>query len=343
MNSPEDIKAHAVGRAEELGFAAVGVAAVGPAAHGQAFREWLAAGRHASMDYMARHVEQRCDIRVGWPWARSVLCLAAGYVQAGGGPDGPIARYARGRDYHKVLKRLCHRLADELAELSPGLQARACVDTAPLLERDWAAGSGLGWIGKNGCLIHPTHGSYLLLAEIVLSIDLPVDTPIPDRCGDCTRCLDACPNGALLAPRVLDARRCNSWATIENRATLDGDVLDLAGQVFGCDCCQSVCPFNTGAPAGLPELATPKPIASADVLTILNWSQSDWDAATVGTATRRAKYAHLLRNAAMVAGQTGMPEASEALRRLTGHSSLIVADASAWALRQDIDAGGQGR
>ncbi len=334
MTSKAQIKAFALHRAAELGFAGAGVATAGAAAHGEAFRRWLAEGRHASMHFLTRNVERRCDLRLAWPWARSVLCLAAGYAPPAGYAGSAVARYARGRDYHRVLKRLAHQLADELADRVDGLEARACVDTAPLLERDWAAAAGLGWIGKNACLIHPTHGSWVLLAEIVLSIELPPDAPSPDGCGDCRRCLDACPNAALGPGRTLDAARCNSWATIENRGELDGDALQLRGQIFGCDLCQLACPFNRDTPEGMPELTAPKPVAEADALAVLNWSAEDWDAATRGSAARRASWALFARNAAIAAGQAGGAEAEKPLRRLAAHHEPIVAAAATWALRR---------
>ncbi len=329
------IKALAVRRAKELGFVAAGVAAAGRAPHAEALEQWLAEGRHASMDYMARHVAKRCDVRVEWPWAKSVLCLASSYaVDEADSPPSALARYARARDYHKVLKRRCHQLADDLTQISPGFKARACVDTAPILERDWAAAAGIGWVGANGCLIHPEWGSYLLLAEIVVSIKLPADEPLADQCGDCRLCIDACPNGALTAPRMLDSRRCNSWATIENRGDLDGDAFDTRGSVFGCDLCQEACPHNRNVTGGVDrQLVARRPIAEVDPATILGWSQADWDAATRGSATRRASYEMFLRNAAVAVGRgEASAEVVEQLRRLAEHPAPIVRHASLWAL-----------
>lgn len=329
MPSLQDIKAFALRRAGELGFVAAGVAPAARAAHAGALIEWLAAGRQASMSFLAREVERRCDVRANWPWARSVLCLAASY---GGGADSPIARYARGRDYHRVLKKRCQVLAGELAGQIEALQTVCCVDTAPLLERELAAAAGLGWIGRNACLINPAWGSYVLLAEIVLSVELPSDAPLGNGCGDCRQCLDACPNGALPAPHVLDARRCNSWATIENRGDLDGDRFNLAGQVFGCDLCQRVCPFNQAVGAGLPELIDPLPAAQAQVAEMLKWSPHEWDLATRGSAVRRAGYEGLLRNAAIAAGQSRQKEAAGALEKLARHENAHIAAAARWAL-----------
>ena len=332
MATPAQIKAHAVGRARQLGFVCAGVAPADRAPHGREYRSWLDAGHHASMQYMARNVEKRCDVRAAWPWARSVLCLAVSHAPRAGAGQSHVARYARGTDYHTVLKRLCRTLADELTDLVAGLRCRTCVDTAPLLERDLADRAGVGWIGKNGCLIHPTFGSYLVLAEIVLSIELPPDAPMARQCGQCRTCLDACPNGALIQPRLLDARRCNSWATIENRDQLATETLNLAGHVFGCDVCQQVCPFNKDVPSGLAELTEPKPVAEASLPTILAWSPDQWSAATGGSAVRRASWEMLLRNAAVAAALARQAAATQPLRRLVGHSSAIVAGAAKWAL-----------
>ncbi len=330
----EALKTYAVQRALQLGFAAAGVARAGAAAHGEAFRRWLAAGRHASMAYMAAHVDQRCDVRAAWPWARSVLCLAASYAPREERPS-LIARYARGRDYHRVLKARCRTLADELVERMPGLRTRICVDTAPILERDWAAQAGLGWIGKNACLIHPTRGSYLLLAEIVLSAEWPPDPPMTDRCGDCRACLDACPNGALVAPRELDARRCNSWATVEHCGGLDADAFDTGGFVFGCDLCQQVCPYNRDLPGGeMDDLVTPRAVATADVETILGFSPADWDVATRGSAARRAGWAQFLRNAALAAGRAHLRRGRDRLAALARHDDAAVRAAARWALER---------
>lgn len=335
MASPADIKDFALRRAGELGFCRAGVAPVEQSPHFAAFADWLAAGRHATMDYLARYGELRRDVRAVAPWARSVLCLAARYADAAA-PDGPVARYARGRDYHEVLKRLCRRLADELRDLAGGkLRTRVCVDTAPLLERDWAWRAGLGWIGQNTCLIVPGAGSYVVLAEILLDAALPADAPADGDCGQCGRCRQACPTGALVAPRTLDARRCINWATIEHRGELDGDDLALAGQVYGCDICQQACPHNAaaGGPAPLAELAEAGPRAGIDAPAVLKWTPRDYDAATAGSAARRAGYAMFLRNACVVAGQQRLTAALDDLRRLAQHEDPIVTRAAGWALQ----------
>lgn len=333
MESTETVKSWLLERATQLGFVAAGIAPAGPVESAPAYRYWLAAGRHGPMAYMARNVQPRCDVTALEPWARSVLCVAASYAPSPDS-DAPVARYARGRDYHKVLKQRLHRLADELARRVPGARTRACVDTAPLLERALAARAGLGWIGANTCLIHPRFGSYLLLGELLLSIELPPDAPIADRCGPCTRCRAACPTGAIVAPRVVDARRCISCATIEHRGPYPVDEARPQGQIVGCDVCQRVCPHNCDLPPGLDELTTPLPVATTEPLAVLRWTFDDWDAATRGSAARRAPYAMLLRNAAIAAGQAGLSAARADLDRLATHEDPAVATAARWALER---------
>ncbi len=321
--------------AGEIGFVAAGVAPAGPSKHAEAFRERIAAGFHASMDFLAKDTDRRLDVRTNWPWAKSVLCLAASYATGGeDSGDGRIARYARGRDYHRVFKKRCMTLADELVKRVDGLQTVCCVDTAPLLERELAAAAGIGWIGRNCCLIHPVYGSYILLAEIVLSIELPPDSPLQQNCGDCRKCLEACPNKALISPYTLDARRCNSWATVENRGPLDGDEFNLAGQVFGCDLCQTSCPYNAGRGTGvnsMAELCEPLPPAQMDVVQMLEWSKDEWDQATRASGLRRCGYEGLLRNAAIVAGQCKITKAAASLDRLSRYENTAVAQAAKWA------------
>lgn len=335
MTDLEQLKQDALRLAGELGFALAGVAPAADAVSAEtaaAFRRWLDAGHHADMGYMGEHVEQRLDVRVNLPWAASVLCLAAGYAEPPGATPAAVARYARGRDYHRVLKGRCRTLADALRQRAPGMRTRIFVDSAPVLERSLAARAGLGWIGKNTCLIHPRWGSWLLLAEIALSEPLPPDEPMAPQCGDCRACLDACPNGALVEPYVLDARRCNGWATVECRSSLDGDALDVDGCVFGCDVCQAVCPFNRQTPEGLATLTARRPPADADLLTILHWSAEEWDAATAGTAVRRATREMLLRNACLAVGRRGRRDALPRLVELASRAEPLVAQAARWAL-----------
>jgi epoxyqueuosine reductase len=275
----ERIRAHAA----DLGFEATGIAPIHTSDHAAFYREWLARGRHGEMHYLARDdaVAARLDPASRWPHARSAIVVSLRYAtptdassDVSDASRGIIARYARGRDYHKVLKKkLVHLL--EWLEREVGYElpaARAYVDTGPVLERELARRADLGWYGRNTMLLHPRRGSYFFLGVLLTELDLPPDTPFErEHCGTCSACVDACPTGALLgrdengAP-VMDATRCISYLTIEHRGAIPVELRPLIGnRVFGCDICQEVCPWNAAAapsPAG-PSATAPLPAATA--------------------------------------------------------------------------------
>ena len=293
----------------EAGFARVGVAPAAETPHAERLDEWLARGWHAGMDYMARNVEKRKRPDLLVPGARSVICLAAAYAPRGEDTGGEyfIARYARGRDYHQVLKKRCRRLMDRIREAAPQFAGRAFVDSAPVAERSLAATAGLGWIGLNGCLIVPGLGSYVVLCEIVCNLPLARGEPIAPQCGDCDACAAACPTGALSDEGLVDCRRCISYLTIEHRGEIEPQYREKIGnRLFGCDTCQEACPHNREVPRGDAEL-TPKgkPLGGPRLAEVLTWTPADWDAATRGSPLRRAGYEALLRNAKIVAGNSG--------------------------------------
>jgi len=334
-----------IGRAAgKLGFARVGVAAARPAAHAGRFRRFLELGYHADMAWLARAPDRRADPRNLLDGAASVICLAVSCAPAPGeaAPER-IARYARGRDYHRVLKARCRRLVDEIDRAAGGVRARICVDSSPLPERELAASAGLGWIGRNGCLIDRELGSHLLLAEIVTDLHLPTggqaglpaDEPVPNRCGSCRACVEACPTGAIREDALIDARRCVSYLTIEHRRSVpEGLRRGVGGQVFGCDVCQQVCPFNRRAPAGDAELRGPTELVRTELPEMLVWTRADWDRLTRGTAARRATAEMFLRNAALAAGNAREARARPALERLAAGGPPAVAEAAAWALER---------
>jgi epoxyqueuosine reductase len=257
-------------RAGELGLDAMGFASPTDLPDPAVLRGWLAAGMQAGMSYMERHADLRLDPERFFPGVRSILCVAlnyyvpegvastAGVASTPGAVAGPrafppgrriprprVARYAWGTDYHGVLRGKLHSLLATLQDLVPGARGRVAVDTAPVLERHWAQRAGVGWIGRNGCLIVPRLGSWVFLGEIFLDLPLPADRPRESRCGKCRRCLDACPSGALIAPARLDARKCIAYWTVEHRGAFPaGAVPSTAPWVFGCDICQEVCPWN---------------------------------------------------------------------------------------------------
>lgn len=214
-------------------------------------QKWLDRGYHASMAYMGRHAHKRVDPTRLFEGARSVISVLLNYYPSGTqtDPRAPVlAKYAYGKDYHTVVREKLNRLLEWILSGSAPVHGRAFVDTAPLLEKAWAARAGLGWIGKNTCLISPGKGSFCFIGTLLVDIPLQYDNPVDDLCGDCTFCIDACPAKALVAPRTLDAGRCISYWTIENKSAIGGAFRDrLANRVFGCDICQDVCPWNRHA------------------------------------------------------------------------------------------------
>jgi epoxyqueuosine reductase len=336
-----------------LGFARLGVASSHPVEHADVFREWLAQDYHAQMSYMARNVKKRLCPAQLVEGARSVLCLAISYAP-GGEETGPtpshppadarafVARYARGRDYHRILKSRCYALMDRIRSVEPTFRGRAFVDSAPVAERSLAAAAGLGWIGRNGCLIAPGLGSYVLLCEIVSNLDLPPDAPLEGGCEGCNACVRACPTGALLGGGLVDARRCVSYLTIEHRGSICTDLRrGLGHRVFGCDRCQEACPHNHCVPAGDPELtALRTPLHDLPLAELLDWTETDWDQATRGSPIRRAKYHALLRNAAVASGNylaqtTNTQQTLELIPPLTRLTDIGPCQAEArWALGQ---------
>jgi len=253
-------------RALAEGFDLVGVAAAGDACSAPELRRWLAAGRHGGMAWMERGAELRADPRRLLPGCRSVVAVAMSYrtshepsLSAVQARDGRVwvSRYAWGRDYHRVLRARPVRLGRWLEAECPGAGWKVCVDTAPVLEREWAARAGLGWIGKNTSLLNRRLGSELFLGVLLSTVALEPDEPVRDHCGRCTACLDACPTAAFPEPRVLDARRCVAYLTIEHRGPVPAELRAAMGaMVAGCDICQEVCPWTRRAPADLhPEFA----------------------------------------------------------------------------------------
>jgi epoxyqueuosine reductase len=341
-------------KARELGFDAVGVARADEPL-GDDFERYEAfvdAGMHGTMAYLAEHREarRRLDGDAILPGAKSVLCLASRYGRpgegAGQGVVGGIARYARGRDYHGFLRKRLRKLADYVRGLAPGASARALVDTAPVLERAWAARSGLGFVGKNGLLIVPGQGSFLLLGEVVTTLTLPPDVPMRERCGACTRCLDACPTGAFVEPFVLDARRCIAYLTIEHRGPFDPALRPATGEhLFGCDVCQEVCPFNAG-PTSARSSEPFAPLAAwreLDLGDVFGLAPGAWARVAEGSPLKRAGEAGLVRNAATAAANGGRVDLAPALARLArAHPDAGVREHAAWALERLAPSAGAG-
>ena len=292
-------------KGRDIGFDLVGIASVSPSKYRDYYRAWLDDGQAGTMEYLHRRFDERTDPAVYMPGAKSVICVALNYfvplepAQPGG---GRIARYALGDDYHEHMKAKLHALADTMRELAPGIETRCSVDTAPLMEKELAARAGIGWIGKNTCVINPAAGSWLLLGEIITTLDLPADAPAVDRCGTCRRCIDACPTNAFTDEYKLDARKCISYLTIEHRGGIEPALQRQIGDwLFGCDVCQNVCPWNSkAASALLPELQPRFPSGSIDVAHIADWSADEYRQALRHSAIKRVKLPILQRNAAIV-------------------------------------------
>ena len=317
-------------KARALGFDLCGIAPADNFPELAYLAEWLARGYAGDMAYMSRSAERRADVRNVVPGARSVIAtgtiynteqvrLKADPTEALGGPsDAIIARYALGDDYHDVLKaRLDALLAWMRAESPAPFDARAYVDTGPVQERVYAQYAGLGWIGKNTCLINAEHGSWLFLAEIITTLDLQPDTQALEQCGSCRRCLDACPTGALRDAGVLDSTRCISYLTIELRTAIPEQYRPaLSNHVYGCDICQEVCPYNR--PASTSSDSAWQPRDGLDLPRLVDlWRRSDTDLRSLlkGSAMRRAKVTGLRRNLAVAIGNSADPDAIAELRR----------------------------
>jgi epoxyqueuosine reductase len=291
-------------QARRLGFDLAGIAPATPSHYRDYLRQWLDDGRHGTMDWLANRFEERTDPTVYLPGAASVICVGLNYfTQLAGPPDdadhGRIARYALGEDYHEIIKSRLHLLADWIRSRAPDAQTRTAVDTAPVMEKELAARAGVGWLGKNTCIINQGIGSWILLGEIITTLLLPPDEPAVDRCGSCTRCIDACPTGAFSAPYQLDARKCISYLTIEHRGQIPAQIQSgIADWLYGCDICQEVCPWNHRAPISTDPAFSPRfADGSLGLSDVLGWSPQIYQETLRGSAMKRVKLPQLQRNA----------------------------------------------
>jgi epoxyqueuosine reductase len=296
-------------RALELGFDLVGIADASASNFKDYWRRWIDERKHGAMGYMARRLEERTDPAVYLPGAHSIICVAMNYhVPLEQVPSdqqshqAKIARYALGDDYHEFMKSRLHVLADWLRSRAPDAATRCCVDTAPVAERELSARAGIGWVGKNTLVINPSIGSWILLGEIITTLDLSTDEPITDHCGTCTRCIDACPTGAITEPYQLDPTRCISYWTIEQGTAVTAQQASAMGDwLYGCDICQDVCPWNHRAPdATLPELRPRFPTGSVDMRAIKNASDDELRVRLRHSAMKRVKLPILRENSRML-------------------------------------------
>ncbi len=325
----------------EEGFDRAGIAALERSEHGHHLRAWLARGDHAGMDWIARRVAEREEPGAMLPGARTALCVALQYAPLQDQPEvvgdlwPRVARYAQGRDYHDVMGKRLRRLAARITEAFPDSASRPYVDTGPILERELAARAGLGSVAKNTMLLHRQHGSYFLLGELLLTLDVrPTSTPAEDLCGQCSRCLDACPTGALPAPYQLDSRRCISYWTIEHRGPLPQEVRsELRDWVFGCDICQEVCPYNRRPRAGDDDaMRLPAARGALDLAALVTIDRDSYVERFRHSPMKRAKQAGLQRNAAVAMGNLGDSAYVPALEQALGDAEPVVRRHAAWAL-----------
>jgi epoxyqueuosine reductase len=327
--------------AAECGFPLAGVTSVKTPVDFGRFRDWADRGLAGEMHYLTDH---RGDLRATpaelLPGARSIICTGFPY----NGPEpystefsdpelGWIARYAWGEDYHKTLRQALQLLADKLLKIEQ-FSWRACVDTAPLLERSLAHAAGLGWIGRNTCLINQQQGSWFFLGELLTTLDLPADSPAPDRCGSCTRCIDACPTEALIpAPGggyELDSRLCISYFTIELRDRIPEPQRALTGNnLFGCDICQDVCPWNRKAPR---LRANETAFAAPPLERFAELDETGFRNLFRGTPVTRAKYRGFVRNVAVAMGNSGLAKFRAPLEKMADSDDSLIAEHARWAL-----------
>ena len=326
------LKAQAYG----IGFDLAGIATLGPADTASEFDEWLAKGHAGTMDYMERHADLRRDSTRPQPGMKSALVVGLNY--GGTQPTGAVARYARGRDYHRVMWDLLESLGGWLTAKAGG-ETRAFVDTGPILERDLARRAGLGWFGKNTTLINPRLGSFFFIGALFTNRALEPDAPFDDdHCGTCTRCLDACPTDALVAPRELAATQCISYLTIELRESIPEPLRSPIGElVYGCDICQDVCPWNVrfSRDVSLPGMAPDRTSASPDLAEMLLLDEAAYRERFRGTAIKRAKRTGLARNAAVAMGNRRDPADVQSLvSALQTEPDAMVREHIRWALAQ---------
>jgi len=321
--------------ARAAGFHEVGVARARPLDPGPLERV-LGSGWDADMAWLGARKAERLDPSLLLPGARSVVALALSYA-APAAPEparARVARYARGRDYHAVMKRRLASFLARLRERDPGLRAFASSDIAPVMEKAWAQEAGIGWVGKNGCLITPRHGSWVLLATAILDRELAPDAPHPERCGACRACIPACPTGAIPAPGFVDARRCISFQTIERRGAVPEEVAERLGPwVFGCDDCQTACPWNGAVAASSDEELLPRR-PGLDLEALLRLTLEEYRKSFWGTSLARARHDGLLRNAVLAAGASGEPRWREAVRAHLASAFPGVRQAARWAIRR---------
>jgi epoxyqueuosine reductase len=330
----------------ELGFQQVGITGVELTEDEAQLRDWLAQGQHGDMAYMAQHGDKRTRPNELLPGTLRVISVRmdygtdddeAAWNTLNDGERAYVARYALGRDYHKVMRGRLQKLSDRIEAKIGEFGYRVFVDSAPVLERALARNAGLGWIGKNTCLINKDAGSWFFLGEIYIDLPLPVDVPASAHCGTCMRCIDICPTKAIIAPNRVDARRCISYLTIEMKGSIPEEFRSAIGnRIFGCDDCQLVCPWNKFAKRfDEPDFRVRNDLDNATLVDLFAWTEEQFLQRSEGSAIRRSGYESWLRNIAVALGNApSSAPVVAALRARSGHESAIVREHVAWALKQ---------
>lgn len=337
----------------ELGFQQVGISDCDLSAAEPGLLEWLARGWHGGMDYMARHGVRRSRPAELVPGTLRVITARMDYLPAEPGRPQAVlgdpalayvARYALGRDYHKVLRRRLQQLADRIAAEAGAFNYRAFTDSAPVMEVALAGKSGLGWRGKHTLLLDRSAGSYFFLGELYTDLPLPVDAPVDDHCGTCARCIAACPTGAIVAPYRVDARRCISYLTIEHKGSIPVELRPLMGnRVYGCDDCQLCCPWNRFAQTSAePDFAVRNGLDAPTLVDLFGWTAAEFESRMAGSAIHRIGYERWLRNLAvgmgnalrMLEGEPPSEDIAAALQARADDASALVREHVAWALAQ---------
>ncbi|MDQ3270274.1 MAG: tRNA epoxyqueuosine(34) reductase QueG [Pseudomonadota bacterium] len=338
----EDIR----GWARELGFQQAGIADVALELDEAHLNDWLAAGQHGEMDYMARHGAKRARPAELVPGTRRVISVRMDYGSddddeawrtLADGERAYVARYALGRDYHKLLRGRLQKLADRIEAAVGAFGHRVFVDSAPVLERALARDAGIGWIGKHTCLINRGAGSWFFLGELFTDLPLPLDTPPSAHCGTCTRCIDICPTGAIIAPYRVDARRCISYLTIELKGPIPEELRPKIGnRIFGCDDCQLVCPWNKFAKRNdEPDFRARNDLDRATLAALFAWTEEEFLQRTEGSAIRRSGHQRWLRNIAVALGNAPTtPEVVAALLWRREGAQTLVGEHVEWALQR---------
>ncbi|HMG05016.1 MAG TPA: tRNA epoxyqueuosine(34) reductase QueG [Chthoniobacterales bacterium] len=336
-----DLKKQVVERARALGFNSCRIAAAAPPRHGNEFRTWLREGSAGEMDWMARGEEKRCNPQQVLPGAQAVIVVAMNYWQGEEerhatqeeAATGRIARYAWGDDYHGIMLEKLEQLNGFL--IDRGGRQKCYVDTGPILEREYAAEAGIGWHGKSTMLVHPKLGTWFFLGEILTTLELPPDRSQPARCGTCTRCITACPTGAITEAHRLDARRCISYLTIELKGSIPLELRPLIGdRIYGCDDCLDACPWNRFASVSREASFAARPAVGMVLRDFLALDDAQFRALFRGSPIKRIKRRGFLRNVCVALGNTGGIKDLPALRQAAHDFEPLIAEHALWAIEQ---------